>query len=156
MDSVVVKACFEVDEDITMLIGELDSDLAEHYSAEQRHGLSLREIFDSGVRFFVAYLGSEAVGCGGVLVDEDHAEVKRMFVRKVARGKGVADAIMGAIEQECRGCGVTTLQLETGVMQEAAIRFYQRHGFRSCEAFGSYLQMGAEAIRTSVFMEKRV
>jgi hypothetical protein len=43
----------------------------------QRHGLSIEQLFEPHVRFFVARLDGLAVGCGGVAFFNDYAEVKR-------------------------------------------------------------------------------
>jgi putative acetyltransferase len=44
------------------------------------------------VRFFIARLEKLAVGCGGVALFDDYAEVKRMYTRPAARGLGLAKA----------------------------------------------------------------
>jgi len=68
------------------LIGELDQILSVEYAPEQRHGLALDAIFRPNIRFFLACLNGVAVGCGGVALFADFAEVKRMYVGRVARG----------------------------------------------------------------------
>lgn len=142
-------------DDLRLLIGELDAELAENYSAEQRHGISVDAIFQPHIRFFLAYRNDAPVGCGGVALFDRFAEVKRMFVRKPARGSGVADAVLRQLEDEVRSAGLSRLALETGIHQPAAIRFYARHGFAECAAFPPYTDMPAASIATSVFMEKR-
>jgi putative acetyltransferase len=106
------------------------------------------------VRFFLARLGGAAVGCGGVALFSDFAEVKRMYVRDIARGRGVAQAMLARFEAEALDAGLALLRLETGVRQVAALRVYERAGFRRCEAFGAYAAMAPQAIATSVFFEK--
>src|SRR6516225_11393898 len=138
------------------LIGELDRILAAEYSPEQRHGLALDAIFAPGIRFFLARLNDVAVGCGGVAFFTDFAEVKRMYVRDVARGRGVAQALLARIEKEARDAGFAVLKLETGMRQIAALRFYERAGFRQCAAFGAYATMAPEAVATSVFLQKQL
>lgn len=143
-------------QDVRALLEELDRELSANYAPEQRHGLTIEAIFQPGVRFFLARLNGQAVGCGGVAVFDQFAEVKRMFVRKEARGRGVAEAMLGRLEAEARSAGLTILRLETGTQQLAAIRFYTRSGFHPCEAFEPYAAMPAEAIKESVFLEKRL
>ena len=97
MDSVkeiTVEPVPEVTDEVRVLLGELDRILAAEYPPEQRHGLSLDEIFNPGVRFFLARSNGAAVGCGGVAFFADFAEVKRMYVREAARGRGVAQALL--------------------------------------------------------------
>jgi putative acetyltransferase len=106
------------------------------------------------MRFFLARLDGLAVGCGGVALFEDYAEVKRMYTRPATRGRGVAKALLIKIEEEARAGGVPVLRLETGVRQPEAIGLYERMGFRPCAAFGPYATMPVENIRTSLFYEK--
>lgn len=155
-DELRIEIALTATEDVRMLIGELETVLAAEYPPEQRHGLSLDAIFQPHVRFFVARQHGVPVGCGGVALFPDYAEVKRMFVRDSARGRGVADAILARIEAEVRDAGISVLRLETGDRQAAAMRLYARAGFQQCPAFGAYASMPPQAIVTSVFFEKRV
>jgi putative acetyltransferase len=141
---------------VRALIGELDAELLHHYPPEQRHGLALDAIFQPHIRFFIAWLDGVPVGCGGVALRADFAEVKRMYVREEARGRGVADAIMARLATAASDAGLTLLRLETGTRQQAAIRFYQRAGFAPCPAFAPYSTMQAANIVTSLFMEKQL
>jgi putative acetyltransferase len=104
----------------------------------------------------VARCDAMPVGCGGVALFDDFAEIKRMYVRQAWRGQGVADAMMARLVKETAGLGFGLLRLETGSASHAAIRFYDRMGFRNCDAFAPYSSMPPASIITSVFMEKRV
>jgi putative acetyltransferase len=141
---------------VRALIGELDAYLAGKYAPDQQHGLALDALFAPHVRFFVARLDGDAVGCGGVALFDDFAEVKRMYVREAARGRGVAQALLARIEAEARAAGITSLTLETGVHQAEAIRLYERAGFRPCPVFGAYATLEADAIATSLFYAKEL
>ena len=136
------------------LIAELDEVLGGLYEAEQRHGYSIEQAFQPHVRFFVARLDGEAVGCGAVALFEGYAEVKRMYTRAAARGQGVGGAILGRIEAEARSVGKPVLRLETGTLQAAAIGLYERRGFKPSAAFGPYAALPPHRIATSLFYEK--
>ena len=155
-DEITIKLVPDATCDVRALIGELDGILSAEYPPEQRHGLALDAIFKPDIRFFLARLNGLAVGCGGVAFFADFAEVKRMYVRDVARGRGVAQALLARIERETLEAGFALLRLETGVRQTAALRFYRRAGFRDCAAFGAYATMAPLAIVTSVFLQKRL
>jgi putative acetyltransferase len=86
IDKITIKLVSYATDDVRALIGELDRILAAEYTPEQRHGLALDAIFAPGIRFFLARLNGVAVGCGGVAFFADFVEVKRMYVRDVARG----------------------------------------------------------------------
>jgi GNAT superfamily N-acetyltransferase len=91
--------------------------------------------------FFVARDAEGApVGCGGLrLVDDGIAEIKRMYVRTENRGAGVSSAILRRLEASALELGSPALVLETGTEQRAAIRFYEREGFRRIANFGPYV-----------------
>jgi putative acetyltransferase len=151
---ILIEAMPVATEDVRALIGELDRTLSAEYAPEQRHALALDAIFQPHIRFFLAPLDGAAVGCGGVALFSDFAEVKRMYVRDAARGRGVAQAMLTRIEIAARDAGLPVLRLETGDRQFAAIRLYERAGFRRCPPFGSYAEMAPATIATSVFFEK--
>jgi putative acetyltransferase len=155
-DDIAIDLAPTATDEVRALITELDRTLAAEYTPDQRHGLALDAIFRPHIRFFLARLNGVAVGCGGVALFADFAEVKRMYVRDAVRGRGVAQALLTRIETAARAAGVSKLRLETGERQHAALTFYARAGFRPCAAFGDYAAMPRQAIRTSVFMEKRV
>jgi putative acetyltransferase len=119
---VVVELCSTPTDEVRTLVAALETELAAEYSAEQRHGLKLEAIFTPHVRFFIARLDGEAIGCGGVALFADFAEVKRMYVRDAFRGRGGAQALLARIEAETLAAGLTTLRLETGDRQAAAVR----------------------------------
>ncbi|MBV8457407.1 MAG: GNAT family N-acetyltransferase [Acetobacteraceae bacterium] len=149
----VEQASHPTDE-VRVLIGELEAILSAEYPPEQRHGLSLDQIFQPNIRFFIARRNGCPLGCGGIALFPDFAELKRMYVRQPARGQGVAGAILARLEQEASEAGIGMVRLETGTNQLAAIRFYERSGFRRCSPFGAYARMPPHAIATSVFFEK--
>jgi putative acetyltransferase len=142
--------------EVAALIGELNDELGALYTPEQRHGLALQALFQPHIRFFLAWLDGRALGCGGVAFLDGFAELKRMYVRPEARGRGVADAIIARLAQEALASGRELLRLETGSHSLAAIRFYDRIGFRYCDPFAPYAAMPPASIITSVFMEKRL
>ena len=155
-DGVRIELAPNATEDVRALVDELEAVLSAQYPPEQRHGLALDALFQPHIRFFLARLHSQAVGCGGVALFDDFAEVKRMYVRDAARRQGVAGALLARLEEETRVAGLAWLRLETGEHQIAAMQLYARAGFRRCPAFGDYALMRAQSIATSVFLEKRI
>jgi GNAT superfamily N-acetyltransferase len=76
-------------------------------------------------------------------------EIKRMFVVPDARGSGVADALLAAVEQRARDEGVPRVVIHTGDRQLAALRFYERHGYTPIDVYPPY-----EAVAYSRCFEK--
>jgi putative acetyltransferase len=153
---ITVECVPSATDDVRALIAELDQILSAGYPPEQRHGLALDAIFSPNIRFFLARLNGAPMGCGGVALFADFAEVKRMYVRDGARGRSVAQALLSRIESETRAAGLVLLRLETGSRQTAALRFYQRAGFQICPAFGEYAALAPQAVATSVFLQKQL
>lgn len=110
--------------------------------------------------FLVAVANGEAIGCGGIQPvtmardDETDAlsgEVKRMYVNKAWRRRGVGAAILAALEERARGFGYHRLVLETGDQQPEAVALYASGGWVRIAPFGQYV-----GDATSVCFEKRL
>jgi putative acetyltransferase len=153
---IVIAAAHGPTQDVRELVDELNLALTGPYDPDQQHGLSIENLFQPHVRFFIASLDGAAVGCGGVALCDGFAEVKRMYTRASVRGQGVARALLHRIEAETRAAGIAVLRLETGTHQYDALRFYERAGFRRRGPFSPYAEMPARAIAASLFYEKSV
>jgi putative acetyltransferase len=140
--------------DVVALLEELNQALDVGYSPDQKHALSVAQLFQPQIRFFVARLDGAAVACGGVGFYDGYAELKRMYAKPNVRGKGVAKALLHRLEAEARDADLAVVRIETGNLQHEAMRFYEREGYAKCGAFGPYAAMPPNAIATSVFYEK--
>lgn len=138
------------------LLDRLNAALAGPYTAEQRHALPVDQLFQSNIRFFVVRLDGGAVACGGIGFYDGFAELNRMYAKPSVRGRGVAKQLLARLETEAGNSGQTLIRIETGSFQHDALRFYERAGYRRCEAFGPYAAMPPTVIETSVFYEKRL
>jgi putative acetyltransferase len=140
--------------DARRLIAGLDAGLAELYPPEQRFGPNLmpEHLADGRGTFLVARDGEQAVGCGAIrLLDPTSAEVKRMYVEPLQRGRGVGKAVLTALEAAARQLGVERLALETGTYQRAAIALYKGAGFKQIDCWGEYASSP-----TSICFEKNL
>jgi len=80
--------------------------------------------------YYVGYEGPEAVAGGGLRrLGEGVAEIKRMYVRPEARSRGVAAALLRALEEAAGALGYTRTQLDTGPKQVTAQRLYRAAGY---------------------------
>lgn len=154
--SIAIERVVGPTDEAAALIADLDAVLGAVYVPEQRHGLSLSQVFEPHVRFFIARLGDDAVGCGAVALFPEYAEVKRMYTREAARGRGVGKALLGHLAAVARAAGQAVLRLETGTEQQAAIRLYEGFGFRRCAAFGHYAALPPHRVSASLFYEKQL
>lgn len=110
------------------------------YPADSCYLLDVSELEAPGVTVLVGRDASgRAIGMVAVVEKGDGtAELKRMFVHEDARGQGLASALLADAEAAAVGAGVTTLQLETGPRQDAAIALYERRGYERIPNFGPY------------------
>jgi putative acetyltransferase len=92
----------------------------------------------------MARVDGAAVACGGIGFYDGYAELKRMYAQPSVRGTGVAKALLQQLEAEARDAGLAMIRIETGNLQDAAMRFYERTGYTQCGAFGALCRDAAE------------
>jgi putative acetyltransferase len=113
------------------------------------------EIFTTGRNALLGAIDQDsdtAIGCVGVVregQEQGTAEIKRLFVAPEYRGRGVATALMNALEALAIAQGVQVLRLETGIYQPESRRLYASRGYQVVPPFGQYTHDPL-----SVFMEK--
>jgi ribosomal protein S18 acetylase RimI-like enzyme len=79
----------------------------------------------------VARRGGETIGCIGLRpLDEQRCELKRLYVRPVARGGGTGRALTEAALAEAQRLGYRRVLLDTLPGMGAAQRLYVELGFR--------------------------
>jgi ribosomal protein S18 acetylase RimI-like enzyme len=91
--------------------------------------------------FLVARLGGAAVGCGGVRrLEAGCGEIKRLFVARWARGRGVGGGLLAALEERARALGYTCLRLDTPGNDVAALGLFAAAGYRSISDYNGNLR----------------
>ncbi|MCY3768646.1 MAG: GNAT family N-acetyltransferase [Gammaproteobacteria bacterium] len=149
-----IRRASPFDPEVKVLIGELDRYQRSIYPEESNHLDPVHELAKSNVCFLGAYLGDELVGIGAVKylhADCDYGEIKRVYVKKSTRRKGISQSLMKQLEVDAQRRGVAVLRLETGVHQPEAVGLYEKLGYSRCGRFGAYPDDPV-----SVFMEKKL
>ena len=96
--------------------------------------------------------GKIAVGCGAFKKFNDTTvELKRMFVSKEQRGKGVAQKVLLALEIWAKELGFKSCVLETGKRQVEAVQFYKKCNYEIIPNYGQY-----KGMENSICFEKKV
>jgi GNAT superfamily N-acetyltransferase len=91
-----------------------------------------------GGSFIVGCEDDEPICGGGIKRLPDGAcEIKRMYVVPEARGRGVAKALLEALEDEARALGYAVARLDTGPEQPHAVRMYRAAGYADIENFNA-------------------
>jgi GNAT superfamily N-acetyltransferase len=98
------------------------------------------ELGPPGGAWMVAYLDGRPVSCGGFKsVDDDVAEVRRVFVDESARGLGIGRRLLEELEEHARRLGYRRLRLNTGDRQPEALGLFRAAGFVEVEDFNGYV-----------------
>ncbi len=86
--------------------------------------------------FLIARLDGEAVGCGALKVrGRKLGEIKRMWVAPSARGLGIAQRLLEALERQAAELGLNTVQLDTNRALKEAQAMYLRNGYTEIPAY---------------------
>lgn len=88
--------------------------------------------------YFVVEVDGRVVGGGGVAPleggDADTCELRKMYFLPDARGLGAGSALMARCLDAARAAGFRRCYLETLTGMDAAMRLYERSGFRRIDA----------------------
>jgi GNAT superfamily N-acetyltransferase len=109
-----------------------------------------RDYFGDGSGVWLAYDGAAVVGCIALrpLPQLERAgEIKRMYVKREARGQGIAERLLKTLEDYAAGAGYRALYLDTKDDLTTAIRFYRQQGYEPCERYN-------ENPQATMFMRK--
>jgi putative acetyltransferase len=147
------------DPQVRRLLEALDDYLAGLYPPDANHILGIDELLAPEVTFLAAWCGERVVGCGAVrrvpgepaTASRPYGEIKRMMVAPAQRGARIGERLLMQLEQRLAADGIGLSLLETGRDQHAAVRLYERCGYRPRGAFGGYPDNGL-----SVFYEKQL
>ncbi|MEV0716743.1 GNAT family N-acetyltransferase [Asanoa sp. NPDC050611] len=124
------------------LVADLLADLGDRYNSPgDETPVDASEFEPPDGAFLVAFLDGAPVGCAGWRghgTDGETAELKRMWTAPAGRRKGVARAVLRAIEDSARDAGRKRVILETGDRQPEAIAFYVANGYERIPDFGYY------------------
>jgi putative acetyltransferase len=138
--------------EIVRMVEELDTYLGALYPAESNHLLDIETLAGPDIRFLVARLDGEALGCIALRIDPTgYGEVKRLYVPARARGLGLGRRLLAALQEEARRERLACLRLETGIHQPEALGLFRAAKFVEIPPFGDYAPDPL-----SVFMEKQL
>ena len=87
-------------------------------------------------RLLLAVDDGETLGCGAVrLIAPGVAEIKRMFLRPEARGRGIGRTLLQELLATARRFGCREARLDTGWFMTDAHRLYRAAGFEECAPY---------------------
>jgi GNAT superfamily N-acetyltransferase len=132
--------------DAARLVDEVQQEYVERYGGPDETPLEPAYFEAPQGAFFVGYLDGVPVATGAWRLRQDlvvdgsdrTAEIKRMYVVKAARGRGLARAMLAHLEETAHGAGAEVMVLETGAAQPEAIALYESSGYQRITPFGFY------------------
>ena len=137
--------------DFRQLVALLDQDLSIRDGDDHAFYAQFNKV-DKINHVLLAFWEMQPVACGAIRAfDPDTVEVKRMFVLPEHRGRGIAAAVLSALETWASQLGYVRCILETGKKQPEAIRLYQKSGYQIMPNYGQYA-----GVENSVCMEKNI
>ncbi len=115
---------------IQAYFGELQARLDDGFDPALSVPADPHELVPPSGWFFLARLDGAALGCGALKkLDDEHGEIKRMWVAPAARGLGIARRLLDALEAQARAAGLDTLRLDTNRHLVEARALYLRSGY---------------------------
>jgi len=88
-------------------------------------------------RLYLAYVDEELAGCIALRkFEDDVCEMKRLFLRKNARGYGLGKELIEKLIDEALAIGYAKMRLDTYPPKMGkAVKLYESHGFRPIEKY---------------------
>ena len=126
-----MELCHELDDFLNELVGG-EENRAEYILYNQ-----LDDIHNVVVTYDDIPVGSASFK----KYDDECAEVKRVFVKEEYRCKGIANKLMGLLENTAREQGYRYLILESGKPLVAAMALYRKIGYKVIPNYGQYKDM---------------
>jgi GNAT superfamily N-acetyltransferase len=120
------------------LVEEVQQEYVVRYGGRDGTPVDPAEFAPPKGLFLVGFLAETGVACGGWRSHGTDAELKRMYVRPSARGKGLARAVLAELERTALTAGHHRLLLETGRKQPEAVALYRSAGYTDVPPFGYY------------------
>jgi len=121
------------------LMNEL-SDILETITGDSgKNSFEAKDICGERAVFIIARnQAGEAIGCGALRpIDENTAEVKRMFAK--CKGSGVGTQLLAYLETKAQELGYSQLWLETRLINQSAVDFYGSRGYYCIPNYGKYV-----------------
>lgn len=128
------------DPEAAPLLAGLAEEYHTRYGSNQEMSRASTGEFDPPAGLFLVVLDGTVTAAGGGFRRhaEGACEVKRMWTDPAYRRRGLADRVLGALEEAAARAGYTRLVLETGPAQPEAARLYGRRGYARIPAYGHY------------------
>ncbi len=124
--------------DAVELMAELSACLKNITGDSGTNSFDPQDVMSERAVFLIAYdeQTRAALGCGAIRpMGDTVVELKRMYACR----PGVGTAILLELERRAREFGYATIRLETRLINERAVSFYEKRGYRRIPNYGKYI-----------------
>ena len=132
--------------DAARLVETVQAEYVELYGSQDVSPIDAAEFEPGRGAFLVGYVDEVPAATGAWrwhttppgLEPARCVELKRMFVVREMRRRGLAARLLEVLEADALAAGADTVVLETGIKQPEALVLYERHGYVQVPGFGHY------------------
>jgi putative acetyltransferase len=150
-ETIVIKRTNSNDPDFQLLVSHLDHELWNELKEDQSTYDQYNKVPDLPT-VVVIYIDEKPVASGCYKqYDDNTVEIKRMFVEKDYRGKGISKLILIEVERWAIESGFRFAILETSIHFKAAQSLYTKAGYNIIENYDQYA-----GLEESVCMKKEL
>ena len=122
------------DPEARALVAAMEAWVTENFgptTPDRTSTVTLEEMAPPDGAFVILYEDGEPVAGGGLRrLENDVAEIKRMFVEPAARGRGHGRRVLSELEAVAVELGYRRLRLDTAQSMTTAIALYRGAGYR--------------------------
>jgi putative acetyltransferase len=150
-ETLYIKRTAATDADFRLLIAQLDHELWNELKEDQATYDQYNKV--PGIKTAViVYVNEQPVACGCFKqFDSRSVEIKRMFVQKAFRGRGLSKKVLNALEQWALEYNYQYAVLETSVRFVTARSLYESNGYSIIPNYPPYA-----GLEESVCMKKEL
>ncbi|HET6993684.1 MAG TPA: GNAT family N-acetyltransferase [Chitinophagaceae bacterium] len=159
MIDILIKRTDSNDPDFRLLVSHLDHELWNELKEDQSTYDQYNQVPDlPTVVLIFSDRKPVASGCFKKY-SIDTVEIKRMFVEKECRGRGISKLVLGELEAWARESGFQFAILETSIHFKAARRLYTNAGYSITDNYDQYVTDNYDqyvGLEESVCMRKKL
>ncbi len=115
---------------------ELDIEALEDFYPLIKDVYSRNDLYDisnyyENGEFYVLLDGDDQIigTCAYLIKDPTTVELKRIRIKKNLRGNGLGTQLIFFLEDKIKAAGFKTIILNTSIMRESTLKFYEKMGF---------------------------
>ena len=140
MSHVIISEVRADSEDVGWCFGQYAAELGRlfGYVVDEALPLGIDDLTPPRGLVLIARRDGVAVGCGAVKLQQPAiAEIKRMWVAPLMRGRGIGRQLLAALEARALAAGKSVARLDSNERLAAALAMYDAHGYREVAAFNA-------------------